>query len=161
MQVFVPAELYKEEIQACIFLIQQGGAIENPKSVVEELPRAIVIAVKRDGTDVVGVGAIKRKRPSYASGIAKSSGFLFDANTHELGYVAVKKSHRKRGISHEIAAKLLSTFQTKPLFATTSHDAMKLTLKNAGFVQRGNEWPGVKRVLSLWIKTQVSERSSS
>ena len=71
----------------------------------------------------------------------------------ELDYVAVMKSYRGNGVSHEIIAKLLSNFQSRPIFATTSNDAMKNTLSRAGFVQQGTEWQGTNGQLSLWIKS--------
>lgn len=141
----------KEEIQACVTLIKEGCAVD-PESAAAELPRSIVVAIQRDGQDIVAIGAIKRKRPGYASGIARKSGFPFNENSHELGYVAVKESHRRRGLSQEITAKLLAAFQSRPLFATTSNEGMKRTLEKAGFVRQGNEWLGKKGKLSLWIK---------
>lgn len=136
----------------CLSVIGEGDAV-NLKSAQRELPLATVV-VKRDSQDIVAVGAIKRQRPEYASTISVKSGFSFDKNIHELGYVAVRESHRGRGMSHEISAKLLSEFKSRPLFATTSHDGMKRNLQKAGFVQRGKEWTGTKgNLLSLWIKT--------
>lgn len=153
VQVYAPAELSKDEIRVCISLVQKGGALENPEWAADQLPRAIIIAIKRDGSEIVGVGAIKRRRPKYAGDKARKSGFEFDSNAHELGYVVVKESHRRKGISQQITAKLLSAFQTRPLFATTSNSKMKPTLEKAGFVQRGKEWPGKngKGKLSLWV----------
>lgn len=137
----------------CLSVIKEGDAV-NLKSAERELPLAMVIAVKHDGKDIVSVGAIKRERPGYAAQKAKDSGFPFDENIHELGYVAVRKSHQGQGLSHIITAKLLSAFKNRPIFATTSCDRMKGTLKKAGFVQQGKEWKGTKEnLLSLWIKT--------
>jgi len=155
VQVYAPAELSEHEISACISLVQKGGALENPKFAADGLPRAIMIAVKRTGNEIVGVGAIKQKRTSYAADKARKSGFKFDSNAHELGYVVVKESNRGKGISQRITAKLLSVFQIRPLFATTSCPWMKRTLEKAGFDRRGNEW-GKKGKLSLWIKSADS-----
>lgn len=155
---YSPDVLSKEEIQACLSVIEEGCAV-NLKSAARELPLAMVVAIKRKGQDIVGVGAIKRKRPDYASKIAKRSGFSFDENSHELGYVAVKKSHQGQGLSHEITAKLLCTFQGRPIFATTSHERMKRTLKRADFIRQGKEWQGKKgKLLSLWIKDADSSK---
>lgn len=153
VQICAPGELSTAEIQSCISLVQKGGALENPKWAADQLPRAIIIAIKRDGREIVGVGAIKPQRPKYAADKARKSGFEFDSNAHELGYVVVKESHRGKGISRSITTKLLSAFQTRPLFATTPNPRMKRTLKKIGFIRRGNEWPGKKGKLSLWIKS--------
>ena len=151
VQVYKPAELVEAEIQDCLSVIKEGGALINSKTAVNEFPHSAVIAIKRVKKKIVGVGVIKQKRPKYASDIAKKSRFQFDNDIHEFGYVAVKKSHRRLGFSHEITTKLLATFQSRPLFATTSNEYMKPTLKKAGFIQHGDEWQGKKGKLSLWI----------
>jgi len=154
---YSPGALSKEEIRQCLSVIEDGCAVD-PEWAAAEFPLAMVVAIARKGQDIVGVGAIKRKRPQYASTIAQSSGFSFNTNSHELGYVAIKKTHQKLGLSHEITAKLLSTFQGRPIFATTSHEGMKRTLEKAGFVREGEEWKGKNGKLSLWIKDADSPK---
>jgi len=58
-----------------------------------------------------GVGAIKGQRANYARAIAQRSGFGFDPQTHEPGYMVVRESHRKRGISKAITERLLGVFE--------------------------------------------------
>ena len=147
--------LSNEEREACISLIKEGGAVD-PKNAEAELPLAKLVTIKRAGKNIVGVGAIKRCRPQYAYSIAEKSKFQFDPCSHEFGYVAIKESHRNQRLSHMITEKLLSKFQERPLFATTSNENMKRTLRKAGFVQRGEEWMGKKEQLSLWIKNGES-----
>jgi hypothetical protein len=150
VQSVLPADLAQAEIKACLSIILEGNAVD-PESAAEELPRSIAMAVKRVAGAIVGVGAIKRIRPHYASIIASKSGFPFDPNLHELGYVAVTQKSRNLGFSNEITAKLLSTFKYRPLFATTPHEGMKRALSKAGFVRYGNEWQGNHGNLTLWI----------
>jgi predicted GNAT family N-acyltransferase len=148
-----PTDLSKEEIQACLSVVKEGDAV-NLKSATSELPQAMMIAFRREGQNIVAVGVIKQKRPYYASTVAKTSGFVFDENIHELGYVAVTKTHRNRKLSHKITAELLSSFQSRPIFATTSEEAMKKVLEKAAFVKQGKEWQWKKgNRLSLWIKS--------
>lgn len=144
--------LTDEEIEACLAVLREGAAV-NLAIVKMGLPEAVLVALKRDGHEIVAVGAIKQKRPKYAAAIAKKCGFSFDSNIHELGYVAVKETQRGKRLSHHITAALLSRFADHPLFATTSNFRMKCTLKRFGFVQRGNEWKGNgEDPLSLWLK---------
>ena len=99
------------------------------------------------------MGAIKRRRPNYASTIAVKSEFEFNNNIHELGYVAVKNTYQRRGFSHEIIRTLISGLGGSSAFATTSHEGMKCVLTSAGFVQKGKEWIGSRgKLLSLWIR---------
>lgn len=149
-----PDEVSAEQIAAALALIASGRAV-NPNTAAAELPRVKLIALAQEPKKqrIIGVGAIKRPRPQYASYVAEQSGFPLAPNTHELGYVSVDASSRGLGISHRIAHLLLLQFQERPVFATTSHDGMKRTLSHAGFCQQGREWPGEHGNLSLWIKS--------
>ena len=153
MENKVGKDLSPDEIKACLVVLKEGDAVDV-KAAERELPRAVTVAVVRVGKDVVGIGAIKRQRPFYAKRIAgaKCSGFSFDPNMHELGYVAVRKANRG-GQSGPIVDSLLRTFKG-PLWATTFDDRMKSTLEHRDFVQRGKEWPSEngKHQVSLWIK---------
>ena len=144
-----PDHLSLEELETCIYIIKQGGAVD-PDSAEEKLPCAKVLVVARKGDDIVGVGVIKRIRRGYASRIAERSGALFDLDIPELGYVAVDYKHRRQGVSQRIVAELIRN--EGRLFATTSDDYMKKTLTKAGFTQKGHEWGGQRDQLSLWIK---------
>jgi len=145
-----PKLISEAELATCIAIIEAGEAV-NPELAKGELPLARVLVIARSGGDIVGVGAIKRARPTYAAGRAKKSGFAFDKDTLELGYVAVCCKHRKRGLSKQIVAELLAKYNGR-LFATTDHDGMKKTLGGSGFVKKGKEWEGERGQLSLWIR---------
>jgi hypothetical protein len=78
---------------------------------------------------------------------------MFDQKMHEFGYVVVKNSHQGNGLSKMITDKLLSLFQGKPLFATTSNERMRTNLGKRGFVQRETSWPNRKgEPITLWIR---------
>ena len=147
-----PGDLRKADLAACIAIVKKGDAVDGD-SAARELSRAKMIAVVRTGAEIVGLGAIKRIRTTYASGISseKKSGFAFDPNIPEMGYIAVAQLHQNHGLSRQIVERLLS--QEVRLFATTSNDYMTATLERCGFVNRGRKWPGRKgNRLSLWIK---------
>ena len=146
-----PAQLTKAEMRECVTLIVDGGAVD--RDFVERwFPRSTVVAVKRSGAKIVGVGVIKPKRPCYTGTVAKRSRAGLNPEIHELGYVTVKKEHRRQGISRAIVDALLSAHEA-PLFATTSNAAMKRTLEGFGFVREGIKWSGNQgSVLSLWVR---------
>jgi hypothetical protein len=151
VQVSGQGELPDRDLQECVSLIAAGDAVD-PDTAAEHLPQCEFVAVKRDGDQIVGVGAIKGQRANYARAIAQRSGFGFDPQTHELGYMVVCESHRKRGISKAITERLLGVFE-RQLFATTSNEHMERTLGEVGFVRRGHSWKSHKNEdLHLWIK---------
>ncbi len=146
----VPADLSEAELQRCLAIITSGEAVD-PEFAEAELPLARTLAIVRVGKMIVGVGAIKRERVPYASGVAERSGFEFRHDMPELGYVAVDKRHRGQGLSHRLVEKLLTSHQGS-LFATTDNAKMKASLLAGGFSQKGYEWLGHRGMLSLWIK---------
>lgn len=150
IETFVNDSLSEGDLAQCLQLLKNGGAV-NVETAAQELPVAPLVAIHRDGGSVVAVGAIKVKRPHYARGVAKKSGFKFDDQCHEIGYVAVAETHGNRGLSKAITAKLLAEFTQRPVFATTSNKRMKSSLTRAGFSQRGTEWDGKNPKLSLWM----------
>jgi GNAT superfamily N-acetyltransferase len=144
------SELADSDRAVCAAILAEGGAV-NVRAAGTELPRArVVVTVRRDNA-IVGVGAIKRERPDYASEKAELSAFDFDANTLELGYVAVTREHRNRGLSSRIVEALTAEYHGR-LFATTDDEYMKKTLARARFTQRGEPWQGQRGQLSLWIR---------
>lgn len=152
VEAAVPSKLNHAEIEQCIAVIKEGEAVDV-NSARKEIPLGMVAALVREGPQIVGCGFIKRKRSWYANGVIEHSGFEFDPNLHELGYVAVTSTHRGRRLSAALVGLLLATFSERPLFATTSRLEMKKTLERAGFVQRGKEWPNKAgdKMLSLWL----------
>ena len=143
-------ELTTKAVSACIGIIKKGEAVDW-QSAKRELPLAMAVVIARKGSEIVGVGAIKRERRQYAADVSKKSGFKFSPETPELGYVAVEPGHQGRGLSLRIT-KLVLSGQKGALFATTYNEWMMKTLAKAGFVRKGKEWKGRKHMLSLWYK---------
>jgi hypothetical protein len=146
-----PSDLSGAELEECISIVKSGGAVDL-KYARKELPLSSSLAVVRIGNRIAALGAIKRIRNSYASGIAGKSAASFPSDTPELGYVAVDSGHQRKGLSHRIVGALLSKYGG-PLFATTSSAAMKKTLQKAGFLPQVCEWTGNSgNQLSLWLR---------
>jgi hypothetical protein len=146
----LPSDLTEAEMGRCLQVIASGEAVD-PEMAESELPLATKIAVARRGETIVAVGAIKRVRSPYASRIADRCKFEFSPDTPELGYVAVDKWHRSRGLSHRVLSSLTTKHQGA-LFATTGNENMKKSLAAAGFSKKGQEWTGQRGLLSLWIR---------
>ena len=145
-----PAQMTERDRRTCVALIVEGDSVDRAH-VKEWFPRSIMVAVKRSGGDIIGVGAIKPPRP-YTKRVAERSGFDLDPEMHEMGYITVREDHQGRRISRAIVQALDSEHEA-PLFATTSSEAMKRTLRRFRFERRGTEWTGDRgSVLSLWVR---------
>jgi ribosomal protein S18 acetylase RimI-like enzyme len=151
VEVYASRELSHADLEACCAIIENGGAV-NPNAMRRNLPSCTAFAVARAGAQIVGVGTIKAVRTEYAASVAKKSGADFPPHTLELGYVAVRRDHRNRGLAQRIATALASRYGF-PLFATTDEEWMKRILAKAGFVKKGKEWKGRRGMLSYWEKT--------
>jgi len=119
-------ELSPEEIAGCVAVLKEGKAVYL-ESAEGELPVAVAVALCGDEQGIFGVGAVKRPRPPYAKSTAEKSAFDFDPNMHELGYIAVLKSHQNQGHGGKILNALLNAFNG-PLWATTFNPLMKSSL---------------------------------
>lgn len=148
VELVAASELSESALNACIAILRQGKAVDW-RSASNELPVAAAIIVARNGLEIVGVGAIKRKRMEYAQRIAKKAKHEFPPETLELGYVTVDERHRNKGLSHRITSSLLAAYNGR-LFATTYDKYMKRTLENAGFEKKGKQWKGRAHMLSYW-----------
>lgn len=151
------ADLTGKELAACVAVIKKGQAVDW-RSALKELPLATAVVIARKGTEIVGIGAVKRERQEYAAKISRNSGVEFPSETLELGYVAVDSDHQGHGLAHRITAALLSQYKGR-LFATTYNKRMKRTLETGGFVKKGKGWKGRSQMLSFWEKgADVTEK---
>lgn len=145
-----PSDLNDGEMAVCVQLVAGGGAVKQ-KYAELGLRDARMLAVVRCADQIVGVGAIKRVREGYARHRAECSGYALPLDTPELGYVARHPEHKRQNLGLRIVMSLLSSHEGS-LWATTDSNRMKEILAGAGFLRRGNEWPGGRGQLSLWVK---------
>jgi ribosomal protein S18 acetylase RimI-like enzyme len=150
VEVYASRELSSAELEACSATIENGGAV-SANTMRRALPNCTLFAIARTGGQIVGVGAIKAVRTDYTARVSKKSGVDFPPHTLELGYVAVHRDHRNRGLAQRLATSLASSIADR-LFATTDEEWMKRILSKAGFVKKGKEWKGRRGILSYWEK---------
>lgn len=154
VSIGIPRDLSHAEMQQCVALVCDGGAVDRKKA-ASNIPRACVLAVARNEKAIIGLGAIKRIQRRYTADVAKKSGYPLEPATPEVGYVVVHPKHRKKGLSGRIMDALVRQ-HPGVLFATTDDLAMKKTLSAAKFVRKGVEWDGNRGKLSLWVRLSVS-----
>jgi hypothetical protein len=144
-------KLTDAEMAQCVAIVRAGKAIRKGYE-TQGLKETAVLAVVRQGGEIVAVGAIKKPR-GYTATIAGKAEYDLPVDTPELGYIAVDKAHGGNNLSPRIVASLLDGHRGA-LFATTGHPKIKDVLKAAGFEVKGIEYPGEGGgQLSLWVKS--------
>ena len=96
-----------------------------------------------------------KPRNSYVQRVSKKSGFDISGYKAELGYIAVKREYRSKGVAPFICDRLLDGF-TEPLFATTGNGRMMTVLKERGVIQSDKSWSaredGPVETLMLFVR---------
>jgi GNAT superfamily N-acetyltransferase len=108
---------------------------------------------------LVGTAALKANS-SYRNSCFKSAGVeeLADSFPLELGYVAVDKELRRRGVSHLLVAAALSRREKSGVYATSNlvNLPMHKVLETRGFTRAGVPWESKKKpgqYLALFLST--------
>ena len=117
--------LSQNAIAVCTEILKEGAAVDVG-SAKRGLGSAKKIVLAKQGKEIIGLATLKPFRPKYASKIALQSSAIIEPDTIELGYVAVRQAHRRKGLGREIVQVLLEGVKD-PLFATTSSAAMGRT----------------------------------
>jgi predicted GNAT family N-acyltransferase len=134
--------------------LREGGAIKYFKTAKKGLESAFAIVELEEQENLVGIGAVKQIRSEYNLKISERSGYPLDWNANEIGYIAVDRRYRGKGLSKDIVSQLLKeTTHYHQVFATTSNPAMSATFDSQGFIPRGTSWEGKEGdALTLWVK---------
>jgi len=100
--------------------------------------------LRESNGQLVGVGALKRPLLSYRSRVFTQARTAVPADDYpiELGWIAVAKSHQRRGLWRRVIIQLISLAENENLFATTRADARALRFAaDYGFKPAGKPYP--------------------
>ena len=147
-QVGIATQLSPDALKECVDILRVGGAV-RVSSARSGLLSASKVALATSAGRVVGLAALKAKRPAYSAKIAGLSATSIGKDAVEVGYVAVEKEFRGRGVGGDLVSKLLAVYDGA-LFATTSSSGMKKVLRKQRFRKTGKTWQGTSGLLSLW-----------
>jgi predicted GNAT family N-acyltransferase len=122
-------------------LVTKYGTVD-PEGLTQRIRDASRLLYLRESNgQLVGVGALKRPQLSYRRKVFAKARATTPPDEYrvELGWVAIAKSHRGRGLSRRIIGQLISLAENENLFATTRADARAMRfaadygLKTAGY----------------------------
>ena len=125
-------------------LVTKYGTVD-PEGLTQRIRDASRLLFLRESNgQLVGVGALKRPQLSYRRKVFAKARATTPPDEYrvELGWVAVAKSHRGRGLSRRIVSQLISLAANENLFATTRVDerAMRFAA-DCGFKPAGYPYP--------------------
>ena len=125
-------------------LIIEAGTVD-PEGLTQRIRDAFRLLFLRESNgQLVGVGALKHPLLDYRSKVFAKAGTTTPPDEYrvELGWVAVAKSHRGRGLSRRIIGQLISLAENENLFATTRTDARAMRFAaDYGFKSAGKPYP--------------------
>jgi GNAT superfamily N-acetyltransferase len=117
----------------------------DPQGLAQRIRDASQLLFLRDSHEqLVGVGALKQPLSSYRRKVFTKARATVPADEYriELGWIAVAKSHQRRGLWRRIIGQLISLSENENLFATTRVDARAIRFAaDYGFKPAGNPYP--------------------
>jgi GNAT superfamily N-acetyltransferase len=124
-------------------LVTKYGTVD-PEGLTQRIRDASRLLFLRESNgQLIGVGALKCPQLSYRTKVFAKARATTSPDEYrvELGWVAVAKSHRGRGLSRRIIGQLITLAATENLFATTRADerAMRFAA-DCGFKPAGKPY---------------------
>jgi GNAT superfamily N-acetyltransferase len=161
--ILSPADCTLQALADFENLVIEGGTVD-PQGLTERIRGASRLLFLRESNGrLVGVGALKHPLLSYRSRVFTQARTAAPAAEYpiELGWIAVAKSHQRRGLWRRIIRQLVSLAENENLFATTRADARAMRFApDYGFKPAGEPYPsGHGYDLVLYLRN-VEEKPS-
>jgi len=139
-----PADCTPQALSDFEKLVIEGGTVDL-QGLTERIRNASRLLFLRESNGrLVGVGALKQPLLSYRSRVFAQARAAAPADEYplELGWIAVAKSHQRRGLWRRIIGQLISLAENQNLFATTRADARAIRFAaDYGFKAAGKPYP--------------------
>ena len=158
-----PADCTPQALADFERLVSEAGTVD-PQGLTERIRNASRLLFLRESNgQLVGVGALKHPLLSYRRRVFAQAGAAVPVDEYpvELGWIAVAKSHQRRGLWRRIIRQLINLAENENLFATTRSDARTMRLAaDFGFKPAGKPYPS-GRGYDLVLYLRNAERKLS
>lgn len=159
--ILSPADCTPQALADFENLVIEGGTVD-PQGLTERIRDASRLLFLRESNGrLVGVGALKHPLLSYRSRVFTQARTAVPADEYpiELGWIAVAKSHQRRGLWRRIIGQLISLAGNENLFATTRADARAIRIAaDYGFKPAGNSYPSGRGYDLVLLLRNVEEK---
>jgi GNAT superfamily N-acetyltransferase len=162
--IFTPSDCNAQALADFENLVIEAGTVD-PQGLTQRIRDASRLLFLRESNgQLVGVGALKRAKLSYRSRVFAKAGTTTPPDEYrvELGWVAVAKSHQRRGLWRRIIDQLINLAENENLFATTRADARAMRFAaDYGFKPAGKPYPsGCGYDLVLYVRNVEHKHTS-
>jgi len=159
--VLSPSDCNQQELTDFENLVIEAGTVD-PQGLKERIRDASrLLFLRESGGQLIGVGALKQPLLSYRSRVFTQARAAVQADEYpiELGWIAVAKSHQRRGLWRRIIGQLISLTENENLFATTRADARAIRLAaDYGFIPAGKPYPSGRGYDLVLLLRNVEEK---
>ena len=142
--IFSPSDCTAQALADFEKLVIEGAAVD-PQGLTQRIRNASrLLFLRASDGQLVGVGALKHPRPAYRNKVFANARATTPSDEYrvELGWVALAKSHRGRGLSTRIVGELLTFAKNENVFATTRADERVMRYaSDYGFEINGKPYP--------------------
>jgi ribosomal protein S18 acetylase RimI-like enzyme len=129
-------------------LIRSANQIVDRDSLHSRLRESHYILIVYDNEDIVACSVLKRPAKSYLQTIYNRMGLDYSTIEYEIGYIVVKRTHRRMGIASTMVNHLLDKVPSVNVIATvrSSNEGMNAILYTIGFTLNGNYQSGTNTI---------------
>ena len=156
-----PADCTPQALADFEKLVIEAGTVD-PQGLTERIRDASRLLFLRESNGgLVGVGALKHPLLSYRSRVFAQARAAAPADEYpiELGWIAIAKSHQRRGLWRRIIGQLISLAENENLFATTRADARVMRFApDYGFKPAGKPYPSGRGYDLVLLLRNVEEK---
>lgn len=142
-----PNKCSKEELRSVAELIVEGG--EVAAGIEGRLKTAAALGLVCYDKKLIGIAGLKKPAANYKASVFEKAGATAEISDFplELGWLFVKKEHRRKGQIQPLVEKLLEVAGARGVFATTraANDKMQRILKHQHFFQEGSPYPSTQK----------------
>ena len=162
--ILLPSDCSPQALADFENLVTKYGTVD-PEGLTQRIREASRLLFLRESNgELVGVGAVKRPQLSYRRKVfAKAQATTApDEYRVELGWVAVAKSLRGRGLSRRIISQLIGLVENENVFATTRADARAMRFAaDYGLNPTGKPYPSGRGYdLVLYLRDAGGDQTS-
>ena len=155
-----PHRCEKNAIDVFETLVRDGGEVAGA-GLCGRIKNAHALVFARDGSDVIGVGALKKPVATYRDGVFRKaalagSGALYE---REVGWLFVIAPRRGEGLGRLLTKACVDATSGRSVYATSSakNTRMHGLLEETGFCRAGQPYPSDQDddTLVLFVRPQT------